>query len=1604
MKPFRHYRSSRIFRASLLVGTASISLAVAPGKATAQSTIYGLNSPSAGVVDFGNVNATTGAFTPVSHMPSGTTLSIGVQPDNPILGEYYFASGGSNALAVLQSGSNRTLNVNSALLGFDTDQNTLLGMKTDAAGNHLTLTNAATGTQTVLTTSFAPTMQSFVSGAGAVNTVGREVYILGNSGTTLFTVSADTGALIRSVSLSRGTAGNLAWNGATGTLYDVAVVGAGDIRLVSINSVTGAVTVISSSNVASGLANNERAISVNGNSLYLFTGSSYSVIDLTTGQLKNTLSSTASELFSQSGIVIGGATTFSYNVTNAGETVYKTGSGTTVLSGQNLYTGGTNILAGTLSISSDNNLGTGGVVAMRNGTGLTLTQSGSYKHSITLSGSDTITVSSGQTAVLTGAISGSGTLIQAGSGTLILTGANSYVGGTTIAAGTLSIGNGGTSGSIAGDITDNGTLTFNRADQFTFGNKISGTGTLTKAGTGTLTLTNNNTYTGGTLISAGILQIGNGPSSGSITGDVIDNSVLNFNYANGTKFGGVISGTGALTLNGSAAPFRSSGWLTLTGNSTYSGGTTVSEGRIVLGTGGTSGSIVGNVNLNPLSEIEFDRSDVFTFTGTVSGGGTGWQTGTGITILTGANNFGTFMVEAGTLQIGNGGTSGSIAGNITDSSTLTFNRSDALTYAGVVSGTGSLTKAGAGTLTLSSANSYSGGTSITGGLVNFTTLRNFGSGIITLSGGGVQWASGSTVDISGRLAALGSGGGTFDTNGNLITLASAIGGTGGLTKAGTGTLTLTGVNTYSGGTVISVGTLQVGAGGTIGSIMGGVVDNDTLVINRSDSISFAGVISGAGAVQQLGTGTLTLTAASTYTGVTTVSAGALLVNGSIAASSGVVVASGSTLGGTGTVAATTVAGVGILAPGNGAGAIGTLNIAGNLSLGSAAITNLDIAQTAADEVSVTGTAAIAGTLNISFASGSFAVPLQYTLLNSAGSLSGAFSTYNAVGLSTNYSSAVSYDAHDVFLTVYTVLSPTTIANINIGTETISGSQTIGGLASSGSGGTLDISGGALTDNQNVGTTFSGNIIGSGSFTKTGTGTLILDGSNTYTGGTAINGGSLVIGDAAHPGASIVGPVTVGAGGTLQGHGTVNGTVTVAAGGVLQPGGTIGTLNVSSATIAAGSTYAVETDAAGQADLLNATGSVGISSGATLAVNEDAPFSSYGRTTTYTVLQAGGGITGTFGTVTSASAGFLPSVNYGANSISLTLMRPDLTAALASGTNQTAVATALFAGGASALTTPLAGMSDGGVRAVYGQLTGDIHTSLRSAAVEDSRVIRNAVLARLDAPTSTTGVWAAGFGGYGSIGTDGNASGLHHDSAGFIAGADMEVGDGFRLGMGGAYTSNNASTNGHTSTARGDNGHVLAYAGWSGSTIDLRLGGDLGWGSTRVKRTLAAYSEIDSSSQDQSIRQVFGEIGYRARWMPIEPYFSLASISATTGAFNETGGIGALSGAAKTDTQTYSTLGLRLTTPIHGEDWLQLRVNVGWQHSFGNFLPAQTQSLQSLSQSFVITGAPLARDAVAMQMGFAAAIAPDASLLFDYDGSAAAGVQNNAVRGGLEWRF
>jgi len=418
----------------------------------------------------------------------------------------------------------------------------------------------------------------------------------------------------------------------------------------------------------------------------------------------------------------------------------KVGSGTLTLTGTNTYAGGTTISAGTLEIG---NGGTDGSIVgnITNNAALVFNRS------------DAITYD--------GMISGTGSL-EAKNGTTILTGINTYTGGTTISGGTLQIGNGGTDGSIVGDITNNAALVFNRSDAITYANTISGTGSL-EVKSGTTILANNNSYSGGTTISGGTLQIGNGGTIGSFgSGAIVNNGTLAYNRHSmmSPVFDNEISGTGALDVV--------SGVFYTTANNSYSGTTTIRSGAtFAIGDGTTTGSLgTGAVTNNGL--LLSNRTDDYVISNDISGTGTFSKSHSGTAILTGSNTYtGLTTINSGALQIGNGGTTGSIASNISNSSSLIFNRSDGLTYSGNINGSGSVTVTN-GVINLTGTNAYSGATHVNGGtlVVNGT---NSASSLLTVAAGGTLGGSGTVGNtvIAGGTLSPGNSPGTLTVAGNL---------------------------------------------------------------------------------------------------------------------------------------------------------------------------------------------------------------------------------------------------------------------------------------------------------------------------------------------------------------------------------------------------------------------------------------------------------------------------------------------------------------------------------------------------------------------------------------------------------------------------------------------------------------------------------------------------------------------------------------------------------------------------------------------------------------------------------------------------------------------
>ena len=641
---------------------------------------------------------------------------------------------------------------------------------------------------------------------------------------------------------------------------------------------------------------------------------------------------TASEVVTQPG------TTFAVNRSNAvalpnvisgGGQFTQLGSGSTTLSGTNTFTGPVNVDGGALVFASASNLGNGTAITFNGGT---LVYAGA--NTTDISGRTTTFNTNGGTINTNGnnvsfassvGNAGAGGFTKSGAGRLTLASGGSYTGSTAVAGGELLV-NGplsSTAVAVAAGATLSGTGVLAGATTIDSGAAlVPGSG-----GVGSITLGSLTTSGGSSLIwefGASTNDLAVVTTSGGLT---INGGAFTL-YSEGTtnpfgttgtynviQYAGSIlgSGVGSLSVSnpaaGKAYTFgESGGFVTLTvatsgllaqwnvdagGNWTTASNWTPSEPN---GPGDTAsfGSVITaprTVLLNAdrtIGNMVFSSSNAYTIAPTAS------QT---LTVGDGSGSR-TIQVEAG---------SHAISAPVALSSNASFDvlAGQSLSLTGPVSGAGSLTKTSAGTLLLSGSNGYTGDTTVSGGSIEFTAGA-ISSGVVTLGGGGVKYATGNTEDLSAKTVTLAAGNGTIDTNDNDVTFANSVGnfGVGGLTKTGSGTLTLQGANTYTGQTTVRGGVLSVSADaalGDAGTAAGIVLDGGTLrttagfatsrvvtvsagssldVVGEADTLQLDGVVTGAGLITKSGSGTVVLAGANTaFTGGVTLAGGTVTLAG-----------------------------------------------------------------------------------------------------------------------------------------------------------------------------------------------------------------------------------------------------------------------------------------------------------------------------------------------------------------------------------------------------------------------------------------------------------------------------------------------------------------------------------------------------------------------------------------------------------------------------------------------------------------------------------------------------------------------------------------------------
>ncbi|MBP2230998.1 autotransporter-associated beta strand protein [Azospirillum agricola] len=452
--------------------------------------------------------------------------------------------------------------------------------------------------------------------------------------------------------------------------------------------------------------------------------------------------------------------------------------------------------------------------------------------------------------------------------------------------------------------------------------------------------------------------------------------------------------TSGVTVSGSAIQLAGSATVIVASDKTATVTSTVSGGTSLTKDGGGTLTLSGS--------------------GTNSYAGTTIKTGTLAVAGDGNLGTGTVTLQGGTLAV-TGATT--IDNTITLTANSTIRTDAAVTVSGNISGpVAGLTKTGNGTLTLTGHNTYGGATTISaGGLTaNSATSAIDDTSTVTVAAGATF-----TVEKDEAIASI-AGAGSVVLNAVLTTadntsneVSGVISGSGSLITEGTGTLTLSGANTYTGTTTVQYGgTLVVAGDGNLGggtltlnggtlTVTGaGTIDNGIVIgsqdatVNTSAAVTLSGVISGNN-LTKTGSGTLTLSNANTYTGSTTVSAGTLLLTGSLG-NGAVSVASGATLGGTGTIGGNvTVASGATLAPGvaGSSNGIGTLSVGGNLTMNG--ILAIELAGASSyDKVSVSGTVTINGSssgttgnnfISVTRVNGYAATNTTYAVINNTGS-------------------------------------------------------------------------------------------------------------------------------------------------------------------------------------------------------------------------------------------------------------------------------------------------------------------------------------------------------------------------------------------------------------------------------------------------------------------------------------------------------------------------------------------------------------------------------------------------------------------------------------------
>lgn len=1177
------------------------------------------------------------------------------------------------------------------------------------------------------------------------------------------------------------------------------------------------------------------------------------------------------------------------------------------------------------------------------------------------------------------------------------------------------------------------------------------------------------------------------PSGISTTGALSLTSTTGALQTNGALSGNTVTLVGGSGITLSDPVTATTLAMTSTGGSIIQSAGGLSANTLTASTGGdilltsTANAISTLGDITTLGALTLTDASALTITGNVRAARTSLTDSQGIVLIGGLHSStGELMLGSGTsLTVGNGGTVGALSGNVSlGGGTLTFNRSDNVAYAGVISGLGQTVKQGAGTLYLDAGasgftglNQVQAGTLIVGSTAgsnallggDVTVAANAGLGGHGQIMGNVSMASGSTLSPGSSIGTLTVDGDLTMANGSIVSAELGAAGAGDKVVVG-GNLNLDGVTvnvTDAGGMGAGVynlfsygGTYTATNGGlALGAVPSGqALSLQTLTGNKKINIvDTTGVVlnfwnaDGQASATQMGggQGTWSVTspvwtdAAGTVTSVMTPQPGFAVFGGA----PGVVTVDGSA----GQVSAT---GMQFLSDGYhltgdplalvGGGSPAVIRVGDGSAASAGYVATIDNVLTGTDGLAkndagtlvlngantYTGQTVInGGTLSVSDEHNLGAVANGVTLNGGALRITGT--SYNATDRALTLAGGGAVDIADASHTFAWNAAITGSGSLEkrgagelllTGNNTYTGTTTItDGTLHVGNGGTQGAIGGDIVDHgvllldRSDDVTYAGALSGEGAFRKLGGGVLHLTGdSSAFTGATDFTAGTLQLDG------KLGGDLTMASGSVLTGTGAA-GSATLMSGAEISPGGqgVPATLAFTGdLTLSAGTRYTLDVTAAGQSDRLDVAGHATLGGGNVVSLGAGSPWSA---STVYTILSAAGGVSGTFGGVTSNLAFLTPTLAYTANAVNLTLVRnttafPDVAVTH----NQRVIAEGIqaFAPGVP-LYNAMLPLDAAGARAAFDSLSGEIYASTRTAIADDQRYQRDAInnhLLNNDTTEAGDGVaaWTSVWGHWGDHDSDGNAARLSASGGGVLFGADTGVGQGTRLGFALGSGQISASTPARDSSVDVRTRTAGLYAGGRVDAFQWQAGALYGVEKIHTHRTVTVGDDSArlGSDQDAHTAQAFVEGAYvidgsRGSWAPFVnvAYQQLR----TPSAYEHSDFFGALNEAAEHSHQTFGTLGLRGEAKL-GDSGTSLIGSVGWRHAWGDVDSSAAMRFQGGGSTLDVQGVPIADNAGVVTAGLR--FRPSESVTVDatYGGQFAKDAKDQSARLSLNWAF